>query len=111
MLQRVLHVLLVVAEDRLNELRGLLSNDSLRLSAISSVAEAAASAREDAPDVVLADVDPPRLGGEEGVAPLGCPTRHTITTSTTGYLRLRCWYGSRTVGAANGSACSASGSA
>jgi CheY-like chemotaxis protein len=63
MLQRVLHVLLVVAEDRLPSLRALLSNDSLRVSALSSVAEAISSALEDAPDVVLADARDVFAGG------------------------------------------------
>jgi CheY-like chemotaxis protein len=63
MLQRVLHVLLVVAEDKLNDLRMLLSNDSLRVSALTTVTEALASAREDAPDVVLADAREVFQGG------------------------------------------------
>lgn len=63
MLQRVLHVLLVGAEDKLNELRGLLSNDSLRVTALSTVADAVASAREDAPDVVLAEARELFAGG------------------------------------------------
>jgi CheY-like chemotaxis protein len=41
----------------------LLSNDSLRVSALSTVPEAVASAREDAPDVVLADAREAFAGG------------------------------------------------
>jgi CheY-like chemotaxis protein len=62
-LQRVLHVLVVAAEERVGELGNLLSADSLRVSALSAAREAIERAREDAPDVVLAESQQAFAGG------------------------------------------------
>lgn len=63
MLQRVLHVLVVASEERVAEIGSLLSADSLRVSAASATREALDLAREDAPDVVVAESQQAFAGG------------------------------------------------
>jgi CheY-like chemotaxis protein len=62
-LQRVLHVLVVAADERVGELGQLLAADSLRVTALSAAREALENAREDAPDVVLAEAQQAFAGG------------------------------------------------
>jgi CheY-like chemotaxis protein len=63
MLQRVLHVLVVASEERVTEMASLLSADSLRVSTASATREALDLAREDAPDVVIAESQQAFAGG------------------------------------------------
>ncbi|HEX6239363.1 MAG TPA: response regulator, partial [Polyangiales bacterium] len=63
LLQRVLHVLLVAGEQRVGELSSLLSADSLRVTSVTAARDALDSAREDAPDVVVAESQQAFAGG------------------------------------------------